>query len=121
MIGQLPPDFFHQFFAILQYEPAEALRIEDRLNDICQRQWLQVQLDILPEMERETFSRAIKQDGVSVATLNEFLEQRLDQSERLDLWHEAQSKIWAQVLKVVGETATVEQRQAIKDLIAKYK
>jgi hypothetical protein len=121
VIGQLPPDFFHQFFAILRYDSADAVRLEDRLKEMCQRQWLQAQLDVLPDMERETFMKIIKQDGVAVSTLNEFLEQRLEEPKRLELWHEAQMKIWSKVLKTVGDAATAEQRQEIKALIARYK
>lgn len=121
MIGQLPPEFFQQFFAILKCSPSQALHLEEGLNEVCQRQWLKAQLDVLPEMERETIGRIVEQDGVSIATVNEFLEQRLDQSERLQLWDEAQLKVWGEVLDLVGKSATEQQRKEIKELIKHYK
>lgn len=121
MIGQLPPDFFHQFFTLLDSSPSKALALEDKINDLCQRQWLKAQMDVLPEMEQVTFGKIVEQDGVSVATLNEFLEQRLDQEKRHELWHEAQLKIWSEILKVVEQVATPEQRRGIKELINRYK
>jgi hypothetical protein len=121
VIGQLPPEFFQQFFAILQCSPAQALRLEEGLNDVCQRQWFKAQLDVLPQMERETFGKIVEQDGVSVSTVNEFLEQRLDQNRRLQLWEEAQLKVWSEVLDLVGKSATEQQRKEIKELIRHYK
>lgn len=121
MIGQLSPDFFHQFFAILESPPSKTLALEEKINDLCQRQWLQVQMDVLPEIERQTFGEIMVQDGVSVATLNEFLEQRLDSDQRQELWYQAQLKIWAEILKVVEQVATPQQRRDIKDLINRYR
>lgn len=78
-------------------------------------------MDVLPEIERQTFGEIMVQDGVSVATLNEFLEQRLDSDQRQELWYQAQLKIWAEILKVVEQVATPQQRRDIKDLINRYR
>lgn len=121
MIGQLPPDFFHQFFAILDTSPAKALELEQKINNLCQRKWLQAQMEVLPEMERESFGRILTQDGVSVVTLNEFLEQRLDQEQRIKLWNQALLEIWGQILQIVERSATAEQRKRIRELVEKYR
>ncbi len=121
MIGQLPPDFFHQFFTILDCSASQALALETQLNELCQRQWLQAQLEVLPAIEQETFSRSLEQDGISVETLNEFLEGRLDIDRRQALWQQAQLKVWGEVLSVVDEVGTEKQKQEIKELVERYK
>jgi hypothetical protein len=121
VIGQLPPDFFRQFFAILDASPSRTLDLEAKINNLCQRQWLKAQMDVLPAMEQDTFGKVLIQDGVSVATLNEFLEQRLNQDQRLELWRQAQLKIWSEILKVVEQVATAQQRRDIKHLIDTYR
>jgi hypothetical protein len=121
VIGQLSPDFFHKFFAILDSPPGKTLALEEKINDLCQRQWMKEQLDALPAMERETFDRIVNEADVSASTLNDFLEQRLEQDERLALWEQAQLKLWAEILKVVEEVATPAQRQKIKELISSYR
>lgn len=121
MIGQLPTDFLRQFLAILESSPDKALALEEQINDVCQRQWLQAQMDVLPQMEQDTFGRILRQDGISAGTLNEFLEQRLPEQQRIDLWADSQLKIWTEIMQTVEKVTTAEQRQAIKELIAKYK
>lgn len=121
MIGQLPDDFVRQFLAILESSPQKALELEAKINEVCQRQWLQSQMDVLPTMEQETFGRILIQDGISPSTLNEFLEQRLPEQQRIDLWAESQFKIWAGIMQSVEQSTTESQRKSIKDLIAQYK
>ena len=78
-------------------------------------------MEVLPEMERESFGRILTQDGVSVVTLNEFLEQRLDQEQRIKLWNQALLEIWGQILQIVERSATAEQRKRIRELVEKYR
>lgn len=120
MTGQLPPEFFSEFFAILSFKPEEATAFQDKLHDLCQRKFLQQQLDILPENEQQVFNDILNQDGVSAETINDFLDQRLDADLRESLWQESLVYLWQEVLNRVKDSASAKQKSEIKALVQQY-
>ena len=120
MTGQLPPEFFAEFFHILSFKPEEAIAFQEKLHDLCQRKFLQEQLAVLPENEQRVFTDVLNQDGVSADTINEFLEDRLDDELRQSLWQESLVYLWQEILNRVKDVATVEQKEQIKDLVRQY-
>ncbi len=120
MIGQLPPEFFTRFFNILDFDPAEAEAFQDRINNLCQRAFLNQQLDVLPDMEQQSFTQLLNQDGIAASTINEFLEDRIEQPLRQTLWEQALLQVWQEILQVVGKNATLKQKNSIRDLLRQY-
>lgn len=120
MIGQLPPEFFIEFFGILDFKSAEAVAYKEKLHELGQRKFLQEQLSILPEMEQETFGDILAQGEASAHTINEFLEQRLDEVTREALWHDSLLFVWQEVLDTIRDNATEAQKAQIRDLVRKY-
>ncbi len=120
MTGQLPSEFFAEFFAILSFKPEEATAFQEKLHDLCQRQFLQEQLAILPQNEQKVFNDILNQDGVSADTINEFLQDRLNSELRESLWQKSLMYLWQEVLNKVKDSATAEQKDQIKTLVQQY-
>src|SRR5690606_10694574 len=106
MTGQLPPQFFIEFFRILSFKPEDATAFQEKLHDLCQRKFLQEQLNVLPQNEQQVFNDILNQDGVSANTINDFLENRLDQDLRQSLWQKSLLFVWQEVLDKIKDTAT---------------
>jgi len=120
MTGQLPPQFFTEFFSILSLNPEDASAFQEKLHDLCQRKFLQEQLHILPQNEQQVFNHILNQDGVSADTINDFLEDRLDDELRQSLWQKSLLYMWQEVLNKIKDTATPQQKEQIKALVHQY-
>jgi hypothetical protein len=120
MTGHLPPEFFAEFFHILLFKPEEAVAFQEKLHDLGQRKFLQEQLAVLPPNEQQVFNDILNQNNVSADTINEFLEDRLDDELRSSLWQKSLIYLWQEVLDRVKDLASAEQREQIKVLVQKY-
>lgn len=120
MTGQLPAEFFEEFFKILKFSRQDAAQFRAQLEDLSQRKFLKAQLEVLPEMEQNTFSKILQQDSISASTINEFLSQRIDAELRQSLWQESLVYVWQEVLNTIKESATPEQKDQIKELVHIY-
>lgn len=120
MTGQLPAEFFEEFFKILKFSRQDAAQFRAQLEDLSQRKFLKAQLEVLPEMEQNTFSKILQQDSISASTINEFLGQRIDAELRQSLWQESLVYVWQEVLNTIKDSATPEQKDQIKELVHIY-
>lgn len=120
MTGHLPPEFFSEFFAILRFSAEDAAAFQEKMNDLCQRKFLDEQLKVLPELEQETFSSILERESVSAETINEFLDQRIDSELQQALWQKSLLYMWQKILEAIGETATPVQKEKIKALVRNY-
>lgn len=120
MTGQLPAEFFEEFFKILKFSRQDAAQFRAQLEDLSQRKFLKAQLEVLPEMEQNTFSKILQQDSISASTINEFLSQRIDAELRQSLWQESLVYVWQEVLNTIKDSATPEQKDQIKELVHIY-
>src|SRR5690606_6754153 len=93
---------------------------QEKLHDLCQRKFLQEQLHILPQNEQQVFNHILNQDGVSADTINDFLEDRLDDELRQSLWQKSLLYMWQEVLNKIKDTATPQQKEQIKALVHQY-
>lgn len=120
MTRTLPSEFFSEFFRILKFSPEEAEAFRATLHELSQRRYLHEQLQVLPDMEREAFNAILDRDDVSAETMNEFLDERIEAELQQELWQKSMLYLWQKILEVVGESATSEQKEQIKQLVRSY-
>lgn len=116
----LPEEFFTRFFKILTFTPEQSRDFQHRINRLAQRAFTHHQLMSLDEPERSTYADLLEQEGISSETISEFISMQIDPELEKILWQRGLLDIWQEVIEVVGQHATDEQKEAVRDLLREY-
>lgn len=120
MTGHLPSEFFKRFFEILPFDPKEAEGFGRLVDELCERAYAHALLEALPETERQTYSQLLEQEGISSATVAEFVALQIDDQVQALVWQQALTTVWGEIMGTIGQKASSKQKAEVLELLREY-